>query len=328
MDAPRIRHAQADGASIAYQTLGEGRRTIVMVPPFAHNIELIWEQSDAAEFFERLGAMGRVVHFDKRGCGRSDRRLPPASLEDRIADLHAVLNAERIERAVIIGTSEGGSLATFFAATYPERIEALILKGAYAAFARTDDHPGLPTTWMRKIQVSLGRPLWGRGFFYSRYMAPSMRRQTGFRGWAARFERGSLAGSNMPRWAMMNSTLDIRGVLGAIQTPTLVTHSSNDRLIPIATGHYPAEKITNAEFIELPGADHVPFFAARGSFLDALEDFIGTPERSVPKRGRSLQPSCSRTSSDRRTLPPRPAISVGSSYWTATTRSFAAALTQ
>jgi pimeloyl-ACP methyl ester carboxylesterase len=78
MDAPRIRHAQADGASIAYQTFGEGRRAIVMIPPFAHNIELIWEQPEAGEFFERLGAMGRVVHFDKRGCGRSDRRLPPA----------------------------------------------------------------------------------------------------------------------------------------------------------------------------------------------------------------------------------------------------------
>jgi pimeloyl-ACP methyl ester carboxylesterase len=156
VDAPRIRHAQADGASIAYQNFGEGRPAIVMIPPFAHNIELIWGQPEAVEFFERLGTMGRIFHFDKRGCGRSDRRLPPPALEDRITDLRAVMDAEKIERAVIVGISEGGSLATFFAATYPERTEALVLKGAYATFVRTEDHPGLPMARWRSAQTSLG----------------------------------------------------------------------------------------------------------------------------------------------------------------------------
>lgn len=288
MDAPRIRHAQADGASIAYQAFGGGPRVFVLIPAFAHNIELIWQQPQAVEFFERLASMGRVLHFDKRGSGRSDRRLPPPSLEDRTSDLEAVLDAEGVERAVLVGTSEGGTLATFFAATYPDRTEALVLKGAYATLLRSADHPSGRSMREWNLRSATLRPIWGRGHFYIRYMAPSGRKRDGFRRWAANFEAGSLLGSNTRKWAQLNQQLDIRGVLDAVQPPTLVTHTAGDPIVPIASGHYLAEHIPNSQFIELPGSDHVPYFAANHHFLDALEDFIAHADPDRSRRGRSL----------------------------------------
>lgn len=287
MDAPRIHYAQAEGASIAYQSFGQGPRTFVLIPPFAHNIELIWQRPEAAEFLRRLAALGRVIQFDKRGCGRSDRRLPPPSLEQRTADLQAVLDTEQVEQAVLFGNSEGGTLATFFAASFPERSDALVLKGAYASLIRSEDQPWMRTERMWKVVNRLLRPAWGTGFFYRRYMAPT-NRADGFNRWARQFELGSIAKTHVRGWAERNQMLDIRAVLGTVQAPTLVLHASKDPIVPIACGHYLAEKIPGAQFVELPGKDHVPFFSAGTDVLNALEDFVERDRGTVPTRGRSL----------------------------------------
>ncbi|MDT5017166.1 MAG: hypothetical protein QOD39_3326, partial [Mycobacterium sp.] len=143
---PETRYAEADGVRIAYQAFGDGKRTLIGVPGFAQNMDLIWENPEAAAFFERLGSVCRVIHFDKRGTGLSDRGLPPPSLDARVQDLIAVMGAEGVDRAVVAGFSEGGTMAAFFAATYPERTEGLILSGSYASWVWRDDHPWLPTT--------------------------------------------------------------------------------------------------------------------------------------------------------------------------------------
>ena len=287
MASPRIHHAQAAGASIAYQRFGSGPRTVVSIPSFAQNIELIWEQPLAVRFFERFGSLARVIQFDKRGTGMSDRRVPPATLEDRVQDLVAVMDAEHVERATIMGTSEGGSLGLFFAATYPERTEALVLKGAYASFVRRDDHPWLPTQRARRRYIRVALPLWGRGRFTAGQMAPSMGGEPGFRRWAAKYEQQSLARSKLVDWNQMNMALDVRHVLPTIQAPTLVTHTSGDRLIPIDCSHYLAEHIPGAQFVELAGADHVPWYGAQDSFLDAVEDFFDR-QSAPPTHGRAL----------------------------------------
>jgi class 3 adenylate cyclase/pimeloyl-ACP methyl ester carboxylesterase len=287
MAAARIHHAQASGASIAYQRFGSCARTVVSIPSFAQNIELIWEQALAVQFFERFGSLARVIQFDKRGTGMSDRRVPPATLEDRVQDLIAVMDTERVERATIMGTSEGGSLAAFFAATYPERTEALVLKGSYASFTRRDDHPWLPTKRARLLRTRVTLPLWGHGLFTTNSMAPSMAGEPGFRRWAAKYEQQSLARSKLIAWIQMNLALDVRHVLPTIQAPTLVTHTSEDRLVPIQCSHYLAEHIPGAQFVELTGADHVPWFGAQHSFLDAVEDFFDR-QNAPPRHGRAL----------------------------------------
>ena len=142
---PETRYAEADGVRIGYQCFGSGKRTLIAVPGFAQNIDVIWENPQAAAFFERLGSICRVIHFDKRGTGVSDRSIPPPSLDARVQDLVAVMRAEAVDRAIIGGWSEGGTLAAFFAATYPERTEGLILSGAFASLVRRDDHPWAPT---------------------------------------------------------------------------------------------------------------------------------------------------------------------------------------
>ena len=142
---PETRYAEADGVRIGYQCFGSGKRTLIETPGFAQNIDVIWENAEAAAFFERLGSMCRVIIFDKRGTGVSDRGIPPPSLDARVQDLVAVMRAEAVDRAIIGGFSEGGTLAAFFAATYPERTEGLILSGAFAGFIRRNDHPWAPT---------------------------------------------------------------------------------------------------------------------------------------------------------------------------------------
>jgi class 3 adenylate cyclase len=284
---PRIHYAQARGASVAYQAFGRGARTVISTPSFAQNIETIWEQPKAAKYFERLGSLARVIQFDKRGTGMSDRRLPPAALEERVQDMLAVMDAENVDSAVIMGTSEGAALAAFFAATYPERTQALVLKGGYASFIRREDHPWRPTQKAMQRQVRLMlRPLWGRGLFTLR-MAPSMAGEPGFRRWAGRYERQSLEPSKLNEWCKLNMALDVRHVLPAIQAPALVLHSSGDRLISIGSSHYLAEHIPGAQFVELPGADHVPWYGAQTSFLGAIEDFLQAPTGPA-QRGRAL----------------------------------------
>ncbi len=284
---PRVHYADADGVSVAYQAFGNGPRTVISVPSFAQNIEMIWEQPEAVRYFERLGSMAQVIQFDKRGTGKSDRRLPPASLEDRVQDLVAVMDANEIERAIIMGTSEGGTLATFFAATYPERTEALILKGGHAAFVRTDDHPWMPSGKQRLRKLRTLGPLWGKGYFTTKRMAPSMAQVPGFRRWAAAYEQRSLERSNLLRWCRLNMALDTRHVLPSIQVPVLVAHTAEDRQIPIECSHYLAERIPIAQFVELEGADHVPWFSAQDGFLDAVEDFVANPA-PTRRRGRAL----------------------------------------
>jgi len=284
---PRIRHAQAGGASVGYQAFGSGARTVVSSPSFAQNIEMIWEQPSAVRYFQRLASLARVIQFDKRGTGMSDRRFPPATLEERVQDILAVMDAEQVDSAVIMGTSEGSSLASFFAATYPERTQALVLKGAYASFIRREDHPWCPTQRTMERQIRLLRPVWGRGLFMSRWAAPSMAHEPGFRRWAARYERRSLAASNLVEWCKLNIALDVRHVLPAIQAPTLVMHSSGDRLIPIASSHFVAEHIPGARFVELAGGDHIPWFGAQEAVLNEIEDFLQAPT-GPSRRSRAL----------------------------------------
>ena len=278
---PEIRHVETDGVRIGYQVFGSGKRTLIGIPGLAQNIDVIWDNPKAAAFFERLGSFCRVITYDKRGTGTSDRGIPPPSLDARVQDLLAVMRAENIDRAVIAGVSEGGTMAAFFAAAYPERTEGLILSGAFASWVRRDDHPWASTVRKQMRSTRLLSLVWGTGDFAVRLAAPSMAGQPGFRRWAARYERESLSRFKLVSFARINSQLDIRHVLASIYAPTLVMHARGDRVIPFRSGRYLADHIVGARFLELPTNDHAPWFGAQDVYLAALEEFLTGTRQNV-----------------------------------------------
>jgi pimeloyl-ACP methyl ester carboxylesterase len=271
---PETRYADADGVRIGYQAFGSGKRTLIGIPGLAQNIDVIWQNADAAACLKRLGSMCRVIHFDKRGTGASDRGIPPPSLDARVQDLVAVMDAEAVDRAIIAGWSDGGTLAAFFAATYPERTEGLILSGAFASFVRQDDHPWAQTERSTLRAIRLVPLVWGTGELAVRLFAPSMRGQPGFRRWAARYERAAISRRNFVPFCRLTTEMDIRRVLPAIYAPTLVMHARGDRAVPLQSGHYLAEHIVGARFVELPTDDHAVWFGARDVYLDAMQQFL------------------------------------------------------
>lgn len=259
---------------IGYQAYGSGKRTLLGIPGFAQNIDVIWENSRSAAFFERLGSFCRVLTFDKRGTGTSDRGIPPPSLDARVQDLVAVMHAEGVDRAVIAGVSEGGTMAAFFAATYPERTEGLILSGTFASWTRRDDHPWAPTMRQQLRRLRMLSLTWGTGDFGVRLGAPSMAGQPGFRRWAARYERKSISRSKVVPFGRLLAQTDIRHVLTSIYAPTLVMHARGDHVVPFRSGRYLADHIVGARFLELPTNDHAPWFGAQDVYLDAMEEFL------------------------------------------------------
>jgi class 3 adenylate cyclase/alpha-beta hydrolase superfamily lysophospholipase len=284
---PETQYVDVDGVPIGYQTYGSGKRTVIGVPGFAQNIDVLWQNPESAAFFERLGSFCRVLTFDKRGTGTSDRSIPPPSLDARVQDLIAVAHAEGVDRAVIAGVSEGGTMAAFFAATYPERTEGLILSGAFANWVRRDDHPWAPTTRQQLRRARAISLIWGTGQFAVGLVAPSMAGRPGFRRWAARYERASMARSKLVPMSRINAQIDIRHVLPSIYAPTLVMHARGDRLVPFRSGRYLADHIVGARFLELPTNDHTPWFGASEIYLDAMEEFL-TGTRTHTDHSRKL----------------------------------------
>ena len=314
---PETRHAEADGVRIGYQVFGSGKRTFIGLPGFAQNIDVIWENRQAAAFFERLGSVCRVIHFDKRGTGASDRSIPPPSLDARVQDFLAVMRAEAVDRAVIGGWSEGGTLAAFFAATYPERTEGLILSGSFASWVRRDDHPWAPTGRQQLRTLRLGPLIWGSGRPTVSSAAPSMAGQPGFRRWAARYERASISRWNLVPFGKLMIEFDIRHVLPSIYAPTLVMHARGDRISPFQSGRYLAEHIVGARFVELPTDDHAVWFGAQDVYLRALEEFL-TGTRPNADHSRKLATVLFPTSSTRQCMRLGPATPAGATSWTVT----------
>ncbi len=204
----------------------------------------------------------------------SDRSIPPPSLDARVQDLVAVMRAEAVDRAVIGGWSEGGTLAAFFAATFPERTEGLILSGSFASWVRRDDHPWAPTRRQQLLALRLGPLIWGTGETTMRHMAPSMEGQPGFRRWAARYERASLPRLKLAPFGRLIAEIDIRHVLPSIYAPTLVMHARRDRVVPFQSGRYLAEHIVGARLVELPTDDHAVWFGSGQKYADAIEEFL------------------------------------------------------
>ncbi|HEV8646505.1 MAG TPA: adenylate/guanylate cyclase domain-containing protein [Burkholderiales bacterium] len=270
---PETRYAKSGDVNIAYQVAGKGPPDLVLVPGWVSNIDVFWEQPAFARFLTRLASFSRLILFDKRGTGLSDRVADMPSLEVRMDDVRAVMDGVGSERAALFGYSEGGPMCALFAGTYPTRTAALIMAGSYARKTAAPDYPWGPTREQFHASIDQAEHDWG-GPVRIDELCPSMAADERFRQWWGHLLRASASPAAAAILQRMNAQIDIRHVLPAIHVPTLILHSVNDRTVDVGAGRYLAERISGAKLVELQGADHVPYLSDADAIVDEIEEFL------------------------------------------------------
>jgi class 3 adenylate cyclase/pimeloyl-ACP methyl ester carboxylesterase len=282
---PPTAYARSSGGYVAYQTLGEGARDLLFVGNWGNNLDAMWDEPSLAYFFHRLGRIGRVICFDKRGSGVSDP-VPLASLptlEEWMDDARVVLDEVGSGQVAIIGDTEGGPMAMLLAATTPSRVSALVLVNSFARWRRAPDYPiGMPDETLEKA-LSLYEEHWGQNADMLGLTAPSIANDPRMREWFIRYQRLAMppgAAARMYRWV---TQLDVRSVLPAISVPTLVLHRSENLHYRPTFGRFLAEHIPGARLVELPGADCYPFHTSESDqALDEIQEFLTGVREAAP----------------------------------------------
>jgi class 3 adenylate cyclase len=272
---PKTEYARSGELHIAYQVVGDGPFDLVYVPGWVSHLDLAWEEPTLARFLGRLASFSRLILFDKRGTGLSDR-VPNAelpSLEERMDDLRAVMDAAGSERAAVFGFSEGGNLSTLFAATYPERTSALVMFGTFSKRIRSPDYPWAPTVEEREQQYAEVARDWGGCMNLDRYVPSRLDDEAFTRRLSAYFRSAASPGAAVAL-LRMNTEIDTRNVLPAIHVPTLVMHRTGDRSVHVDEGRWMAGQIPGARFAELAGEDHMPWVGDQDSVLDEIQEFL------------------------------------------------------
>jgi pimeloyl-ACP methyl ester carboxylesterase/DNA-binding winged helix-turn-helix (wHTH) protein len=272
---PETRYVENGDVNIAYQVVGEGDLDIVFVMGWVSHLEYFWKHHLFAGFLNRLASFSRLILFDKRGTGLSDRvpikDLP--TLEQRMEDVHAVMDAVGSERAVLIGVSEGGPMCSLFAATYPERTSALVMIGTYAKRIKDEDYPWGVSQEDREAFFEMMRRDWGKPVGIEE-RAPSLAEDEEFRSWWAEYLRMGASPGAAVALTKMNAEIDVRSVLPLIRVPTLVIHRNGDLCLKVEEGRYVAEKISGCKYVELGGIDHLPFVGNQEEVLEEIEEFL------------------------------------------------------
>jgi class 3 adenylate cyclase len=285
VEVPETRYAlTSDGLHIAYQVWGDGPIDLLLVPGFISHVEMAWEWPPLSSVLSRLGSFARVIGFDKRGTGLSDRMGDLPDADRRMLDLSAVMQAAGSERAVLLGISEGGSLAILFAATYPHRTEALIVCGSYAYPIRTDNHPlGVTADELARMAEYLSSR-WGTGVGL-RAWAPSVGEDQEARRWWGRLQRMAASPGAARLLVDSYNRIDVRPALPLVRVPTLVLHSKGDRMVPVALGREIADGITGSTLVEMEGADHLVTAVNGPVIVDTVAEFLpGVAELPTPDR--------------------------------------------
>ena len=289
MSTPPTQYAKSGDASIAYQVVGEGEIDLVLVLGFATHLELQWESPPFARFFERISSFSRLIIFDKRGTGLSDPVTEAPTLEQRIDDVRAVMDAARSERAALFGISEGGPMSVLFAATHPDRVSALVLHGAMGRTTEAPDYPwASPAEALRESAAEFIAPYWGQDATgMVALFAPSFADDPGAVEFTARMERSAASPAMVQQIFEMFLDIDVRAVLPAIQVPTLVLHRRSDRVVNRRAGRALADQIPGARYVELSGIDHLPWAGDQEAVLGEIEEFL-TGARTEPETDRVL----------------------------------------
>jgi len=272
---PPTHYAKSGELNIAYQVVGDGPFDLVYVPGWISNVEAMWTEPTLARLLGRLASFSRLLLFDKRGTGLSDRvsndHLP--TLEQRMDDVRAVMDAARSEQAAFFGHSEGCAMSVLFAATYPQRSIALALYGSFAKRLRSDDYPWAPTLEDRLALADETERTWGQVDL--KYFVPSRADDEKLREWLSAYFRSGASPGAAAALLRMNSRNDVRAILSAVRVPTLVVHASGDRDVKVEEGRYMAAHIAGARFIEIAGGDHIWFASPKADeIVDAIEEFF------------------------------------------------------
>ena len=273
---PETHYTKVDGTHIAYQVIGEGELDIVVVPGWVSHLEVqYWEEPIVARFFKRLASLGRLILFDKRGTGLSDRVSTDAlpTLEQRMEDVHAVMDAADSSKAALFGISEGGAMCMLYAATYPERVSALLMAGCFPRWIKDDDYPWAPTREQHEAAMDAYERNWGTAIGF-KTVAPSVAQDERFKSWWARNLRMGASPADGIALYRMNIEIDVRSILPTITVPTLILHRSGDRLINVGNSRYMAKQIPNAKYVELEGDDHLPWFGDANDPVTQIQAFL------------------------------------------------------
>ncbi|RST51030.1 adenylate/guanylate cyclase domain-containing protein [Variovorax sp. MHTC-1] len=288
MNVPETRYAKSGDCHIAYQVVGEGSLDVVFIPGFVSHLEHAWDEPRFAHFYRRLASFSRLILFDKRGTGMSDpvpiQQLP--TLEQRMDDVRAVMDAAGSQRAALVGVSEGGPLNLLFAATHPDRTAAMVIIGSFARIAWAPDFAfgTKPDVWRALLErMEQG---WGQGVLLSAF-AQSLSTNVAARDWWARFQRQAASPGAAGALMRMIYEIDTRAILPAIRVPTLILHRTEDRMVPVEHARYLSRHIAGARYVEVPGADHFFFTGDADAYLDQIEEFL-TGERHAGASDRVL----------------------------------------
>jgi class 3 adenylate cyclase/pimeloyl-ACP methyl ester carboxylesterase len=281
-----VAYARSGDVHIAYTVLGDGPIDLVYTNGIWSNLEALWEEPRWVRYAERLASFSRLIVFDMRGVGLSDRGGEPPFLELMVEDAGAVMDAASSETAALFGASRAGVMAMLFAATHPERVRALVLYDTWAKNLRSGDHPYGATTaeddaFVNRFVAEMGTAQ------NLDLQAPSGLGDERFVRWWARFERLITSPAGFRELADVRRNSDVRAVLPLIQAPTLVLHRAGDRIVPVDQGRYLGQAIPNARFVELPGDDHIPFVGDADAIVDEVQEFL-TGARPIPDTDRVL----------------------------------------
>lgn len=272
---PETKYVQNGDVNVAYQVVGNGDLDIVFVMGWISHLEYFWEEPHFAAFLNRLASFSRLILFDKRGTGLSDRvplnQLP--TLEQRMEDVHAVMNAVGSKKAVLIGVSEGGPMCSLFAATYPEKTIAMVMIGSYAKRIKDEEYPwGVSQADRESFFEYIGQN-WGKPVGIEE-RAPSLANDEIFRNWWATYLRMGASPGAAVALTKMNAEIDVRNVLPMIRVPTLIIHRKGDLCLKVEEGRFLAQEVKGCKYVELEGIDHLPFVGNQEEILDEIEEFL------------------------------------------------------
>ena len=274
-----MQFAQNGDVHIAYRVIGEGPVDFLFTPPWASNLDILMELPIIERGIERLASFARVILYDRRGSGLSDRLCGMATLEEGMDDILAVLDAAGSERAALFGLNEAGALCMLFAATHPERASHLMLYGSYATTTWQPDYPWGTKPEEREMQVQWITDLWGTKEA-AMALDSSGDVDERFLDWACRWQRGSVTKDALRGVFEILARTDVRHVLETIRVPTLVLHRAEDTTVPVDNGRYLAKKIPSAKYVELEGTHHIPFFGDWEAIADEMEEFVTGSRRA------------------------------------------------
>ncbi len=278
---PPTRYAFVDDQGVAFQTLGAGARDVILHLGRVSHLDYGWRHPSLASWLRNLASLARLVLFDKRGTGLSERAIAAAALQARLEDPYAVLDAAGVERPVFIGVGEGGAMGLIFAALFPERVRAVVCVNASARMLKAPGYPGGIDPNFLDGAIDRIRKHWGEALLVEAE-APSMSADAAFRAWFGEYLRSATSPGNAIAQLRLNATVDARWILPHVRVPVLVLHRRENRLVPASDGRYIADHVAGARFVELPGGDHLPFTGETGTLFAELRAFLSDPRLDAP----------------------------------------------